>query len=243
MKDAAQRHARERPRREAVDRVGRERGDHQQAHAEHADAPGDGQAPPIADRAEEPQRRTERGYDDTSVEDVAARAGIAKRTIYNIYRDKESLFRATVSLAIDVAERFIRENLVDVGALPETELVDVAVGLARAVLLGRVVPLRRLVAGEASRFPELAADYRDRAPKAVMRSLAAGFTALATRSELAIDDPVLAAEHFAFLALGAEVDRRMFGDDRTPPDEVDAHAAAGARAFLRAYRSIPSGAS
>ena len=181
----------------------------------------------------------ERGYDDTSVEVVAARAGIAKRTIYNIYRDKESLFRAAVSLAIDVAERFIREGLIDVGALddPETELVDVAVGLARAVLLGRVVPLRRLVAAEASRFPELAADYRERAPEAVMRSLAAGFATLATRGELAIDDPDLAAEHFAFLAMGAELDRRMFGDDRTPPDQVDARAAAGAQAFLRAYRT------
>ncbi|MET0736398.1 MAG: TetR/AcrR family transcriptional regulator [Microbacterium sp.] len=180
----------------------------------------------------------ERGYDDTSVDDVAARAGIAKRTIYNIYGDKESLFRASVTVSIGIAARFNTDLLEQVEALedPEADLPVLATRLAHDVLFGAVVGMRRLVAREALRFPDLAADYRERAPEAVIRTLSTGLAALAERGRLAIGDPLIAAEHFAFLVLGAELDRRMFGDTRTSAADVEARAIAGAETFLRAYR-------
>ena len=43
------------------------------------------------------------GYARTSVDAIAAEAGVSKRTIYNHYGDKESLFLSVVSGKYDSA--------------------------------------------------------------------------------------------------------------------------------------------
>jgi len=179
------------------------------------------------------------GYDGVSVEIVAERAGVAKRTVYNIYGDKEALFRAALGRSIATAERFANllteaiEELEDV----ESELPRLAARLAEDVLLGPVLPLRRLLVGEAARFPDLVAQYRDRAPELVLQALARAFARLSERGLLDVGAPRLAAEHFAFLVMGAQLDRGMF-DMRAPrPAKVRSDAREGARVFLAAYGS------
>jgi TetR/AcrR family transcriptional regulator, mexJK operon transcriptional repressor len=166
------------------------------------------------------------GYLGANVDAIAAEAGVSKRTVYNIYGDKESLFRAVLERAFEISERFTRELADGMGG----DLEEIAVRLARAVLGPRVLPLRRMLIGEAGRFPELAREYYERAPGLVMRTLAAH---LPTLPDLDIDDPGRAAEHFAFLVLGARLDRGLF--DPEVPEDPDVHALAGVAAFRRAY--------
>lgn len=47
----------------------------------------------------------------------------------------------------------------------------------------------------------------------------------------------MAAQHFAFLIMGAQLDRAMFTavDEPPPIEDIDAHALRGVDAFLRAY--------
>jgi TetR/AcrR family transcriptional regulator, mexJK operon transcriptional repressor len=178
----------------------------------------------------------ESGYQSATVDQVAERAGVVKRTIYNLYGDKEALFRATILRSISIAEAFSAGLATDVRAVAEplAELPVIAVRLAEAVLGSRVLPLRRLLVMESSRFPDLVADYRDRAPEAVMRALADLFADLTDRGLLRPCDPTLCAEHFAFLVMGADLDRGMFFPGMTPK-KIKARAEAGAAAFLRAY--------
>jgi TetR/AcrR family transcriptional repressor of mexJK operon len=179
----------------------------------------------------------ENGYDGVSVEIVAERAGVAKRTVYNIYGDKEALFRAALGRSIATAENFARlltaaiEDLTDV----QQELPRLAERLAEDVLLGPVLALRRLLVAEAGRFPDLVAQYRERAPDTVLAALAAAFERLAARGLLVVETPTLAAEHFAFLVMGAGMDRGMFGTPIARRAKVRADARAGARVFLAAY--------
>src|SRR5690606_39451041 len=51
----------------------------------------------------------EHGYDGTTMEAIAAAAGLAKRTVYNNYVDKRALFTEIVTSVIDFAEAFARE--------------------------------------------------------------------------------------------------------------------------------------
>ena len=181
----------------------------------------------------------ERGYPGTSVDDVAVEAGVSKRTVYNVFDDKEQLFRAIIGDAIATAERFSAELVASTAEAPDAAaaLTTLAREQAASVFGGRVVPLRRLLIGEARRFPEFALDYYDRAPGLVMRSLAEALRAFDERGQLRIDDPDSAAEHFAFLAIGASLDRALF-DARTDAAGVDAaveRAERGAAVFLRAY--------
>ena len=181
----------------------------------------------------------ERGYPGTSVDDIAAAAGVSKRTVYNVFTDKEGLFRAIIGDAIATAERFSAQF-----AATTTETTDAAAALttlarelAALVLSGRVVPLRRLLIGEARRFPEFAAEYYERAPGRVMAAVAEAMRAFDERGVLRIDDPDLAAEHFAFLAIGASLDRALFepDTDAAGADAAVERAERGAAAFLRAY--------
>src|SRR6478736_234249 len=63
----------------------------------------------------------ERGFDRANVDDIASRAGVAKRTVYNIYGDKEALFRATIQRSIDVAESFTSALADAAGSIPDPE--------------------------------------------------------------------------------------------------------------------------
>lgn len=183
----------------------------------------------------------ERGYPGTSVDDIAAEAGVSKRTVYNVFDDKEQLFRAIIGRAIETAERFSFDFASTTADADDVEaaLIALARELAAFVLGGRVVPLRRLLIGEASRFPEFAAEYYERAPGRVMTAIADAMRRLGERGLLRIDDAELAAEHFAFLAIGPSLDRALFdvaGDtDAATATHAVERAERGAAMFLRAY--------
>ncbi|TNM70250.1 TetR/AcrR family transcriptional regulator [Streptomyces sp. NP160] len=214
-----------------------------------AAAPHDGDA-----RAEDPRAARSRqrvlaaattcflahGYDATTVEQVAVEAGLAKRTVFNLYADKPSLFRAALERSVDTAERFTGQLLAHVHELAEAPDLRAGLGqlaeeLALTVLAGPVVPLRRLLAREGERFPDLLADYRRRAPEAVLVALSSTFTVLAARKRLSVTSPDLAAEHFAFLVMGADLDRGMLGEPPPPAARIRERAAAGVDAFWRAH--------
>ncbi|KFC62010.1 Transcriptional regulator, TetR family [Devosia sp. LC5] len=95
------------------------------------------------------------GYDNTSMDEIAARAGTTKRTVYAHFGSKEQLFRAAIASAVE----FFHSQLPPFGATddPAAELEAFA---ARFVDLSttweRAVRLQRIAMGEAKRFPDLA---------------------------------------------------------------------------------------
>ena len=180
----------------------------------------------------------EHGYLTANLDDIAEAAGVSKRTIYNNYGDKEQLFREILREALDTAERFSLEVVGRLGTSDDVagELHELAQRLAGAVLGGRIVALRRLLIGEATRFPELARDYYLRAPGRVVSAIADALHRYHERGLLSVDSPAVAAEQFAFLVLGASLDRALFEVGDVPSRAlVEARAEAGAAAFLRAY--------
>lgn len=183
------------------------------------------------------------GYSATTMDDIAEEAGVSKRTVYNNFTDKEALFREVVLAATGIAEGFATDaaaELADPNYLPAA-LFALARRLAAAATNPRVVRLRRLLIGEAHRFPDLAAEYYRLAPGRVMATLATAFESLAMRGRLHVTDPDRAAEQFAFLVLGASLDRAMFDvRDETPDADSLARAADdGVRTFLAAYARPP----
>ncbi|GAB3417533.1 TetR/AcrR family transcriptional regulator [Flindersiella endophytica] len=180
------------------------------------------------------------GYVGASVDDIAAAARVSKRTVYNIFGGKEQLFREILADAFAVAGQFsagLGSTLAKAEDV-EAELKAIAVELAGSVLSRRVVRLRRLLIGEAERFPELAREYYQRAPDRVMTALADAMARLGERGLLSVaEDPRQASEHFAFLVLGAPLDRALFtpSDDDGFTDADKRRVLAGVDVFLRAY--------
>lgn len=179
------------------------------------------------------------GYLATTMEGIAKAAGVAKRTVYNNFPHKEGLFREVVMAATGIAEAFAASVVAELAApddLPAA-LSVLARRLAAMFLDPRIVRLRRLLAGEAHRFPDLAAEYYRAAPGQIVSALAAAFASGALGRPLPPGDAHRAAEHFTFLVLGAGLDRAMFaGRDETPSGPALARAADdGVRVFLAAY--------
>lgn len=181
------------------------------------------------------------GYVGANVDDVAARAGVSKKTVYNVVGDKEQLFRAVVGRAIRTAEDFSASTAESLSRIADVEpqLRESVVALARTILNGPVIRVRRLLIGEVDRFPEFADEYYERAPGRVLRVLAETLGRLAALGRLDIVDAELAAEHLAFLAVGSGMDRALFRPSDRPPESVavvETRAHAGFDAFLAIYR-------
>ena len=105
-----------------------------------------------------------------------------------------------------------------------------------------VLQLRRLVIGEATRFPELGRTFYELGPGRTIESLAAAFAQLEQRGVLQLDDPLLAAEHFNWLIMAMPLNRAMFFGDAEPPgqSDFDQFATQGVKVFLAAY-GLPVG--
>jgi len=95
----------------------------------------------------------ERGYDQTSMDEVATAAGTTKRTVYAHFGNKETLFRSAMANAV---ERFQSElPLLDHSGEPELELVKFANRFSDLCTWRRAVLLQRLVIGETERAPDI----------------------------------------------------------------------------------------
>ena len=179
------------------------------------------------------------GYAGTTIEDIAAAAGLTKRTVYNNYLDKDALFNEIVLDVIAFAEAFASglraEFAVGVTAakLPDF-LHDLGRRLALAVLRPEVIALRRLLIGEARALPSLAREYYDRVPGRVLEALTSGFEAL-EGSGLHVADGHRAGAQFAYLITGEPLDRAMLTGSTPPREQVLANARDGVETFLARY--------
>jgi TetR/AcrR family transcriptional regulator, mexJK operon transcriptional repressor len=179
------------------------------------------------------------GYRGTSMDEIAALAAVSKQTVYKHFADKQSLFSEIVTGTVDeVSDPVYAEvlELEDSGDV-EADLRGLAQRLLARVMQPRILQLRRLVIGEAARFPELGRVFYERGPGRTIAALATVFERLAERGVLELDDPGLAAAHFNWLVMSIPLNRAMFlGDDRPPARaELNRYADAGVRAFLAAY--------
>jgi AcrR family transcriptional regulator len=104
---------------------------------------------------------SERGYAAARLEDVAARAGVSKGTLYLYYANKEELFKAVVRTSI-------APLIVETRAVIESSSQDSATLLGEFLRIWwnryggtRLAGITKLVVGESGNFPEMARFYNE----------------------------------------------------------------------------------
>jgi TetR/AcrR family transcriptional repressor of mexJK operon len=186
----------------------------------------------------------DQGYAATTMEQIAAKAGLTKRTLYNNYGGKDALFTEIVAATLAYAESFARglheEFTAGVTAANlATTLHDLGRRLALGIIRPEVIALRRLLIREAPSFPTLGGEYFDRAPGQVLEALAAGFALLARRRLLRVPNADRAAAQFAYLVAGEPLDHAMLVGTLPSSAHVVACARDGVETFLTRYAATP----
>ena len=134
------------------------------------------------------------GYGRASMDQVHARLGGSKRTLYNHFPSKEVLFEAIVSRVSDRVLAALQPSLVD------TDLGDALNRMGRGYLSALLSPdglaLYRAMVSEAPHFPELAQTFFENGPGRASHHLAVFFQEQQASGNLDIDNPQIAAEQF-----------------------------------------------
>jgi TetR/AcrR family transcriptional repressor of mexJK operon len=176
------------------------------------------------------------GYGATTVEAVAQRAGISKRTFYSRFGNKAALFSAVVHHTI---ER-LRPSA-DVPLLRGANLEEILRGLAKLILRAALSPsaiaLHRLIVAESSRFPDLAAVViQQGASDEAVRLIASVLEGEARAGNLNLDNPTFAAQQFLHMVIALPQRRAMGLGTPMTSAEVDAWGSDVVNLFLNGCR-------
>jgi AcrR family transcriptional regulator len=183
---------------------------------------------------------TSDGYERTSVEAIAAEAGVSKRTVYNHFGHKENLFLAVVRQTYEAMLARISEIIGhaqwdrDLPTALTACVTEVTRSIVRApdrVMLGR------LLMTEAPFFPDVIDLLYTRE---VTPIIAEPLEKLAASGRLAVLDGKQAAEHLAALTYWQVSARSLMGTLPLGEDETARLIASGVEVFLRAYAPSPA---
>ncbi|MGE5489793.1 MAG: TetR/AcrR family transcriptional regulator [Actinomycetota bacterium] len=103
----------------------------------------------------------ERGFAATRLDDVAARAGVTKGTLYLYFDSKEALFKAVVETSmVPLIDEALRELEEHKGSMADL-LRDMMIRWWRDLGATRLGGIPKLIVAESGNFPEVAAFYHE----------------------------------------------------------------------------------
>ena len=139
------------------------------------------------------------GFAATSMEQVAAVAGISKRTLYARFRDKAALFHGVVDRQVSGWRGSFEAGAKAPDTLPDA-LLEAAHGILHVALEPEALALHRIVVAEAERFPELARTLASTSA-AGMEWVAALLARFPAGARLSPERRMFAAEQFLLLVV------------------------------------------
>lgn len=184
----------------------------------------------------------ERGVEGTSIEAIAAEAGVSKATLYSHFPDRAALFEAAVRREMERIERAQGLPASDPPAAIGDQLRAFGAGIMGFLASKPAIDFYSAVAGELRRHGPLARTFYDLGPGRTHGNLAALLAAGVRRGELADLDPGEAAEELFGLWQGFTNFRFSLGIDvEALRDDLAARVDRGVAVFLRAYGVPPRG--
>jgi TetR/AcrR family transcriptional regulator, mexJK operon transcriptional repressor len=177
----------------------------------------------------------DKGFEQATIEAIAAAVGMTKRTVYARYKDKAALFHATVHRAIErmiVPEATLR-------ALDTDDLEATLASVARLRVAQVTTPaglkLQRIINTESYRFPEIFVMSYEQGALPVIRFLARLLQRESSAGRLAVTDSKMAAIVFMSMVVSGPV-RLIVSGQRLTQKQIDERQQFAIRLFLDGVR-------
>ncbi|MFJ4442113.1 TetR/AcrR family transcriptional regulator [Pseudomonas sp. NPDC089422] len=176
------------------------------------------------------------GYANTSMDAVAAAAGVSKLTVYSHFTDKQTLFGSAV---MATCQNQLPDLIFEYpeGAAVEEVLLNIGRSFQALISSDEAVKLSRLIMALGSQDPGFGEYFYEAGPKRVLMGMEALLRGIDERGMLRIANPLQAAEHFFCLVKGAPDYRLLLGcAGPLEGEEAEAHVREVVGVFIRAYQ-------
>ncbi|GCF08644.1 TetR/AcrR family transcriptional regulator [Dictyobacter arantiisoli] len=176
------------------------------------------------------------GYANTTMEMVAAQAGVSIMTLYRHFRGKDVLFQAVIQhlcsqKAKEGKDMFWQGNPAEV--LHRLGQLRLAYALNP-----EEIALYQVILGAMEHFPEVGRMYYQLSVEKALDRLSAYFQELDRHGSLHIPDPRLSAQVFLTLLQGQIIERARLGAGSAPTnEEIEHHIDACVTFFLTAHHA------
>lgn len=177
----------------------------------------------------------DRGFEQTTIEEIAKAVSTSKRTIYAYHEDKAALFKAAVTRAI---QRYTQPREVfEAAATDDLEETLAAVGRLRIANMAtpNAIKLQRILAAQSYRFPELFNAAFEEGVGPAIDFLCALFAHHMARGEINVAEPMRAATAFLSLVVGGPA-RILVSGNVLDGAELEARIRFAVRLFLDGVR-------
>jgi AcrR family transcriptional regulator len=162
----------------------------------------------------------EKGYAEATLDEVIARSGGSRQTLYELFGGKQGLFEAIINDACETIFQGLTPEKLATRA-PDTVLREVGTRYLAIVTGPDCVTINRLIIAEAPRIPELAQLYWRLGPGRSRAFLAEFFDRQIARGLLRMADSKAGADHFLEMLSGTVRLQCLIGLRQPPtPDEI-----------------------
>jgi len=176
----------------------------------------------------------DRGFETTTIRDIAASIGMTRRSVYARYSDKQELFRATLENGAD--RIIVSAEALD--AVDTSDLEGALLGFIRLRLDVMLTPLgvqmQRFVYAEASRFPDLVREVYARISQPTTDRIDALLQRSNAEGKTAIEDTTWAARALMSMAIGSPITMALIAG-LARAEDIESHIRRSVDLFLHGY--------
>jgi TetR/AcrR family transcriptional regulator, mexJK operon transcriptional repressor len=174
----------------------------------------------------------EKGYANTTLDDIIARSGGSRQTLYSLFGGKQGLFEAIlVERTSRIFAVFHAEDLLD--RPPHEMLTEIGIRFLETILKPDALGTYKLMVAESVQMKELVERFWETGPGRARALLAGYFEQQTLRGRLRLPDPEAAANQFFGMLMGSWHIRCLLGLRETPDaEEIGSYVRASVDCFL-----------
>ncbi|QSX39732.1 TetR/AcrR family transcriptional regulator [Shewanella cyperi] len=175
------------------------------------------------------------GFPNTSMDEVAKKAGVSKQTVYAHFGSKDDLFVASIESKCVVYQ--LTDVLLADAAQPEKALTLFAVHFGELIVSDDAITVYRACVSQVESHPDTAQLYFDAGPEHMLGLLVEFFTRVETHGRYSFGNKRQAAIRFCLMLFGELRLRKELGlDTGELEQEHRQYCIQSAELFLRAHR-------